>query len=392
MTRITRRITTATLLCVCLAGAIEEGRGQSLDEKIKTQQEKLKQIQKDIEHHRSKSAELKKQESNALRQLSDLDKEMALSGKLLATLLERENLLQEHIDSLRVTISYEGDLLDYQKDQLALRLRQMYKKGPNYRWDVIFGSADVQTAMRRYKYLQLVAERDAVLVSQVDERKSTLEEEQVALTEALADIVALKELRLEERQRLEQNKKKRVRVLGGIRSESKQHAEAIDELERSQEELKNLIGDLERRWKGDDSGLPSGDFAKLKGRLMMPVDGKITKRFGKNRHPKFGTVTFNNGINIEAGAGSPIRSVATGRVEFVDWISGYGNCIIVNHGDGYYTLYAHAAEIFVNPGDRVRGGEVIAEVGDSGSLDGFECHFEIRKSKQALNPMEWLRR
>jgi murein DD-endopeptidase MepM/ murein hydrolase activator NlpD len=100
-------------------------------------------------------------------------------------------------------------------------------------------------------------------------------------------------------------------------------------------------------------------------------------------------VTFNNGIDIQARSGAPIRAVAAGRVEFVDWIEGYGNCIIVNHGGGYYTLYAHASEIFVKSDDNVSAGTVIGEVGDSGSLNGYACHFEIRKSKQALNPMEW---
>jgi septal ring factor EnvC (AmiA/AmiB activator) len=103
-------------------------------------------------------------------------------------------------------------------------------------------------------------------------------------------------------------------------------------------------------------------------------------------------VTYNNGIDIRAPKGAPIRSVATGRVELVDWIVGYGNCIIINHGGGYYTLYAHADNIFVALSQNVAGGEVIAEVGDSGSLNGYECHFEIRKSKQALNPSEWLAR
>ena len=80
--------------------------------------------------------------------------------------------------------------------------------------------------------------------------------------------------------------------------------------------------------------MPAGDFVKLKGKLIRPVKGKITKKFGKDRHPKFGTVTFNNGVNIKAGAGAPIRAVAKGKVEFVDWIAGYGNCIILNHGGG----------------------------------------------------------
>jgi murein DD-endopeptidase MepM/ murein hydrolase activator NlpD len=122
---------------------------------------------------------------------------------------------------------------------------------------------------------------------------------------------------------------------------------------------------------------------------MRPVKGEIVRAFGKNRHPRFGTVTFNSGIDIQASPGAPIRAVATGVVEFIDWIAGYGKCIILNHGGGYYTLYAHLSSTFVNKGAKITGGDVIAEVGDSGSLEGFGCHFEIRKSKEALNPMEW---
>ena len=91
---------------------------------------------------------------------------------------------------------------------------------------------------------------------------------------------------------------------------------------------------------------------------------------------------------IGANSGAPIRAVAPAVVEFVDWIDGYGKCVILNHGGGYYTLYAHVAATFVSQGQKVEHGDVIAEVGDTGSLNGFECHFEIRKSKQALNPIE----
>jgi murein DD-endopeptidase MepM/ murein hydrolase activator NlpD len=180
-------------------------------------------------------------------------------------------------------------------------------------------------------------------------------------------------------------------MLTQIRNEKSQHVQAIDELKQSEEQLKDLIGQLEQRRLADSdtSGLPPGDFAKLKGKLIKPVNGKITKKFGQDKHPKFGTVTFNNGVNIKAPSGAPIRAVATGKVEFVDWISGYGNCIILDHGGGYYTLYAHTAQIFVTPGQMVGRNDVIAEVGDSGSLNGYECHFEIRKSKQALDPMKW---
>jgi septal ring factor EnvC (AmiA/AmiB activator) len=363
----------------------------SLNDQINSQKTRLQKIQKDIQRHRAKTAELKQEETNVVRQLSHLDKEISLSKKLLAELGARENLLGQQIDSLRISIAYEGQMLAYQRKRLAARVRQMYMRGTNYDLEVMLASPSIMEASRRYKFLQLIAERDAKLVEELKNTKSSLEHERAVLTEAMADVVSLKVTRAEEDSRLEESKRTRVGMLTQIRNEKSQHVQAIDELKQSEEQLKDLIGQLEQRRLADSdtSGLPPGDFAKLKGKLIKPVNGKITKKFGQDKHPKFGTVTFNNGVNIKAPSGAPIRAVATGKVEFVDWISGYGNCIILDHGGGYYTLYAHTAQIFVTPGQMVGRNDVIAEVGDSGSLNGYECHFEIRKSKQALDPMKW---
>jgi len=383
----------AAVFVMLVPWVVQSARAQSakaLDEKIDTQKSKLEKIQREIQAHRAKTKELKQEEANVMKQLSHLDKEMTLSRELLAQLDARETLLEQQIDSLRLSIAYEGQVLAYKQKRLAARVRQMYMRGPRYDLQVILTSPNVVEASRRFKFLQMTAERDADLVETVRTRKGALEREQAVLTEAMADVVALTNERRQESDRLGESKNARVSMLKEIRSKKSQHDEAIDELKRSEEEMKDLIGQLEQRRLADrDSGDLPGQFAELKGKLMRPVKGKITKKFGQDKHPKFGTVTFNNGVNIKASAGSPIRAVAAARVEFVDWISGYGNCIILNHGEGYYTLYAHTAQIFVKAGQMVALGDVIAEVGDSGSLNGYECHFEIRKSKQALDPMKW---
>ncbi|MFQ5511228.1 MAG: murein hydrolase activator EnvC family protein [Candidatus Krumholzibacteriia bacterium] len=386
----------AAVLAACLApdAAVQaQPPRRSLARKITNQQQELEKIRKNIERLRRKNSQLKREEQSMMQQLSSLDREISLAGKLIAGLEEREQLLGEQIDSLRISIEHEGGTLEQQRARLAARLRQMYKRGPNHRWQVILGSANLQEAFQKYKFMGLIAERDAGLVEEVRGRKSWLEQERVLLTEAMADVVTLKTQRVDESNRMKSNKKTRVSMLKRIRGEKAKHTQAIAELKKSEEKLKDLIGDLERKRLSGDTGVPlAGEFTSLKGKLMRPVKGRVTRQFGQDRHPKFGTVTFNNGINIKAPAGTPIRSVAPAKVEFVDWITGYGNCIILNHGDGYYTLYAHASKIFVEPGQIVAAGDVIAEVGDSGSLNGYECHFEIRKSKEALNPTEWFSR
>jgi murein DD-endopeptidase MepM/ murein hydrolase activator NlpD len=120
--------------------------------------------------------------------------------------------------------------------------------------------------------------------------------------------------------------------------------------------------------------------------------GEVVGRYGNETHPRFGTVTFNNGIDVRASQGEPVRAVARGRVDFTSSDYGsYGQMLILNHGSGYYTLYAHLSNIAVGRGQEVASGQVVGSAGDSGSLKGTILHFEIRQGRQSLNPLDWLR-
>ena len=135
----------------------------------------------------------------------------------------------------------------------------------------------------------------------------------------------------------------------------------------------------------------TGDFAKGEGHLDWPVRGSVIGRFGPEKHPKWGTVTLNNGIDIEAAVGTTVRSVAKGRVDYTsEDFSSYGQIVIVNHGDGYFTLYGHLSEILVSVGQEIPAGQPIGRSGETGSLKGPILHFEVRKGASALNPEDWL--
>ncbi|HEU5310451.1 MAG TPA: peptidoglycan DD-metalloendopeptidase family protein, partial [Candidatus Eisenbacteria bacterium] len=122
-----------------------------------------------------------------------------------------------------------------------------------------------------------------------------------------------------------------------------------------------------------------------------PVTGRVARSFGQQKNPRFNTTTFNSGVDIAATFGASITAVAKGRVDYVNWLEGYGKCAIINHGGGFYTLYANASEILVSVGKDVAAGETIGRVGDTGSTIGTALHFEIRKGREALNPLEWFR-
>lgn len=124
----------------------------------------------------------------------------------------------------------------------------------------------------------------------------------------------------------------------------------------------------------------------------MPVKGKIISSFGLYKNTEFNVMNIQSGIDIKADRGSPVHSVMEGEVIYSSWFKGYGNMIIIDHGDHYYTLYAHVEELYKKKGDKVITDEVIATTGDSGSMSGPGLHFEIRHHGKPVDPVKWLKK
>ena len=124
----------------------------------------------------------------------------------------------------------------------------------------------------------------------------------------------------------------------------------------------------------------------------MPVKGKIVFRFGPHKNTKLNVVNFQSGIQIKADRGEPIRAVFDGQILYADWFKGYGNMIIIDHGENYYTVYAHAEELFASKGDTIDMGDAVATVGDSGSMIGPSLHFEVRHHGKPVDPLKWIKK
>jgi septal ring factor EnvC (AmiA/AmiB activator) len=379
------------LFSICTQGA-PLARGQDVDDRIKSKESELQELRRRIAEQRKKIKEVEKKEKSELEYIRRLEKEEKLIRKLLAGLEENEGMYQEQVDGLRLDLAGNEAIYAQRLETLSKRLREMYKEGPQDMWQELLNAEDFDDLMQRYKFLTLIAEQDAELVAEVRERGAEIERQEAAITETLHEISVAKREKEAELGRLRENERKRKATLRELGDSKKLYQAKIDELAESEKKLLDFIEELEKRRLGQDqdwADYGETDFGKLKGRLNRPVAGNTVREFGRFRHPEFGTVTFNSGIDIDARVGSPVRAVAKGRVEYVDALPGYGNCIIINHGGGYYTLYAHAERPFVSQGDKVESGAVIAEVGDT---EGSPIHFEIRKSKKALDPKEWLRR
>jgi murein DD-endopeptidase MepM/ murein hydrolase activator NlpD len=188
-------------------------------------------------------------------------------------------------------------------------------------------------------------------------------------------------------------------LLAKVRDERAYHERMVGELTEASRRLEAFIAELQARQRrvakvpppAPGGETPGVGFGGLRGRLPWPTDGRVVAAFGAQVHPRFGTRTFRGGIDIEAGEGTVVTAVYAGHVVYTGWFKGYGNLIILDHGNEYYTLYAHVSEMAVKEGDDVRQGQRIGSVGDTGSLSGARLYFEVRYQGKPQDPEQWLR-
>jgi septal ring factor EnvC (AmiA/AmiB activator) len=186
--------------------------------------------------------------------------------------------------------------------------------------------------------------------------------------------------------------KKRSKLLADIRNKKSLEMALIESLKEAANSLNQTMKSLSIGIDHPKQKQLTINFASYKGLLNMPVQGKIVSHFGPYKSSKFNITYFRKGIDIKADRGEPIRAVCAGKILYSDWFKGYGNMIIIDHGDNYYTVYAHAEEIFKTKGNTVETKEVIATVGDTGSIIGPGLYFEVRYHGKPMNPLVWIRK
>lgn len=373
-------------------------KSSGLDKEIEDQKKELEETKKDLDAKRKKAKQLLGKEKTAVKDLRHVNQEINVTEQYVNKLTRTEGNLDRQLTVTTGEVHKAREALSLQRDLLAWRLREIYKYGRTRALEFLLSAESFAQLLARYRYLALVAESDKRLMDDFDNDRARLENSETKLKTQLSDITSLRKEKESEKRNLVTLRKTKQTTVNKIQNERESYEEAAKELERAAARTAKILEGLERRRKDElarkvptPGWMLSPEFEKNRGILNWPVSGSVAGRFGNNTHPRFGTTTFNPGVDISAPYGTEIKAVARGRVDYASWLAGLGNCIILNHGGGYYTLYAHAAEVFVKVGQEVPAGQVIAKVGDSESLRGNCLHFEVRKGKQALNPEQWLR-
>lgn len=376
------------------------------EDELETQRSRLEELQRQIAEKRAEAERLGRTESNVLDELEALERERSVTLSLIGNLEEEIERRSSQIEETTRDLARAQDELAVKRQVLARRLRSIYKLGKYGDFEILLMAGSFPEVLGRYKYLRMVAEQDRRLLERIGRLEGEIRSSRAALETARSRLASAREERLEQAESLTASERDRQRILDRVKSERTQQLRAAQALEEEKQRIQNLLVALERRREEREAlarreAEAAGREAPAPGRstltgelgaLDWPVEGEIIEGFGRSTHPVYNTEVINNGIDIRAPRGTPVEAVAEGEVVYADWNGGYGLMVILHHGDGHYSLYGHLDRARVAVGQRVGRRETVGTVGESGSLVGPKLHFEIRKGRRAVDPIEWLRR
>lgn len=354
---------------VCTAQQQQEQELADLQQQIQLSERQLKQQQQQLEQ--------------AEQQLQSADRELAkASEKVHRTELERQQLNARQQQLTEEQASLE-DKLKQQQALLASQLKSAYSLGQHDYSRMLLNQQDASRLERVLSYYQYF---NRARVEQLSALNNTIAALQQVLTELadkqqqLADTLRILQ---QQQQQLVLAKSTQQQAVTKLQRTLQQQGRQLDYLRQNETSLQATLDELRRKAR---QARELNGLSKQKGRLSWPLNGTLLQKFGESRQGGMSS----RGILIQSSEGAQVHAVADGQVIYADWLKGYGWVIVLDHGDGFMSLYGHNQNLLKQPGARISAGESIALAGMSGGQASAGLYFEIRNKGEAVNPLSWL--
>lgn len=344
---------------------------------------KLSEISKQIEFAKKHLSETIAQENTLQTELKKSEEtigDLANKIRLIDTRIKKNNSQLQKLQQREQTLTKQ---LNLQHQELARQVRLAYQTDRENYIKVLFNQQNPYELSRIMTYYQYFAHAHLQEINNINSTKTSLAQTQSALEKSTDSLKELRATRVKQQQQLLSSRKQRKQVLRKIHGQVQTQHQKLNTLQANKAALEKVLHNL--RQQQAQRPFIGSDFAKMKGRLSWPTRGRITHRFGS----KMNQSLRYNGVFIEAPEGQGVHAIAPGKVIFANWLKGFGLLLIIDHGNGYMTLYAHCNSIYKHVGDVVTVNEPIASVGNSGGLREVGLSFEIRHNGTPLNPSSW---
>ena len=361
----------------------------------------LPQIEQQLDRERAAARQLAGKEAGLLGRLADQERQVEIESRAVRVAQQRLHEATGRLPASEAKAKQaEGELLRATA-ALGPRLTARYRLGREGYLRFLLGARSIGEVLRRKRLFNALLETDldalAALRFTAGGAKAARDELAVSHAELLQSAQAEADRRAALEAKIQQQKK----LLVAVQQEKAVHEQAARELEEAARALQGKLSELEkespaqggRARKEAEPGASATPVRKARGKLVFPVErGRVEVRFGRTLDPRFGTVTLQRGIDIRSPLGTPVHAVWPGKVVHSGWFKGYGNLLIVDHGEGIFSLAAHLDALERTVGDEVTAGEEVGTVGDTGSLKGPYLYFELRDGQRPLDPERWLSR
>ncbi|CAN4275079.1 COG4942 Membrane-bound metallopeptidase [Methylophilaceae bacterium] len=388
--------------------------------KIDVAKEDLGDLQQKIHALKQELDNKQMAHKDAADALKDSETAISLANKKLFEINQKQQQNKSALVSLKKESLTLNEKLLAQQKQLSSLVKQQYVEGNQSYTKLLLQNKNPSQISRDIQYYSYIAKAHARLINEMQDslvKVNALNNETAATLHAVAD---LKAKQLAERKELVKQKQEKSKVVKSLSNQIAAQRNEIKKLKRDEQSLSNLVQRLTKIMakkppktvekqtnvakksgnpidetenktiaKNDETptnAYAGSNFSSLKGKLNLPVRGDVINRFGSSRSD---TGVSWKGLFIRASEGSEVKSVASGRVVFADWMRGFGNLIIVDHGSGYMSLYGNNQAVLKQVGDEVNAGDNIAAVGNTGGNESNGLYYELRRASKPLDPLSW---
>lgn len=383
------------ILCVSQAFA------QNAKEELSGVKREIKAKKQLITKTRKVEAAISTELQEILRNLEQKESDLGRLGRDLQG-------VESNLDRTGREIQRVTEEANRKRMEIERRLASLYKAGELGALRMFFSAESFPQLAENIRYMRSILENDKRIfveynqkITQLKKLKTDLESDAVKKENIMTGIE-------QKKKEIEEEKAKKAAYLGKVRQDRKSYEASLKELQANASRLQVMMNRLEALSRRKLSSrhekpgskmkplaelppVPDRGFASQKGHMNLPVRGEIVEAYGKHKHPEFNSFTFSKGLSIAASSGTEIKSIYEGTVIYSDYFKGFGNMMIVDHGGGYFSLYAHASRLAKKVGAEVKRNEAIASVGDVDSSKGNILYFEIRHQGKPVDPAGWVR-
>jgi murein hydrolase activator len=397
------------LLCVFCASSFAAKKIDAAKEDLSDLHEKIEELKKELNSNQAAH-------KDATDELKDSETAISSANKKLREINQKQKQNKNTLNTLKKQSLNLNENLSQQQQRLSKLLRQQYMHGGQSYSQLILQNKNPSEITRDVKYFSYIAKEHAKVIDDMQSSLVKVKELNNKTAATLQEVANLKAKQEAEKSELEQQKQEKSKVVKTLSKQITAQRKEIDKLKRDEKNLSNLVERLAKiipkkakKVSKKKTSKPTNEdekpsqtivkneetptdaysgsnFIALKGKLRLPVRGDVTNRFGAAR---VDTGVSWKGLFIKAAEGNDVKTVADGRVVFADWMRGFGNLIIVDHGSGYMSLYGNNQAVLKGVGDEVNAGDAIASVGNSGGNESNGLYYELRRNSQPFDPMSW---